>query len=819
MATAVATPVCVPLIPSRRRLHSTLNQWGGLDDGISADVPPYELSQDMVADEQALAAFRDDRWLSIIAAHEQQQRRRSPGLRPTAKSAPPVPPGYPPPSGPATLEPPLQQRWVPQAAFSSDAPLLDHRFERVTDPRLQDIIRSLLTPSSSGSAPTDSLAKMFSRSLQKFVRNAFDFRTKERGFTEEEWRNFVGETTEVVRRLVRHGKIQVACERRDLFYCIEAFAASCKEPRNRCGWTVRCLETLLDAMLQAAPQEEREVFRQDLEHYWQSDGDLYPLVDVRAWPTILRLAGASAEALQLNFVREQIELQLLLGSQMLTKRNGLEEAAELVGKLGAHLVYTGEGDIEHFCQIFNQRLLFEWDFRQSTIQVALSNATRTFRRRILQELDKKIEVQDRHDDEYKIVRSLLVAMQEDIRVCPHAFYKMKTDWLVGENGWGGVIGNEELSAQQVFDHIVDDREENFDDVLKKVVNKYVDLGRGKGRYQEANQLRLFDAGWILAQQESKETNVFATYRNDKELTYIVGLFQEEERLEDKLAPLEEEALVVPCDEVVLIDHAGHELELLEQETLGTTEVIVTAGGPEPEQATAPKPRCIGVSWRWRCLDPHLDFWPRAAYVCLVYEGRRVVFDLEAPAMVNDSDSELAMKDVLVRILKAEHLLKVVHSVDAHALKILQRALMPDYILHGDSEATLPEISPVLDMAVTLAMVRHVHVGNLQAVKLSTAVWDFLRVELCMQESLSNFQRRPLRKSQQHYILSLAYAPLLLLRVFCAYEILTPRHVFYQLMRLGYEGQPTSWDKQLSRMSFGMNDTEDAGRVPEAKEAQ
>merc|ERR1711972_119556 len=88
-------------------------------------------------------------------------------------------------------------------------------------------------------------------------------------------------------------------------------------------------------------------------------------------------------------------------------------------------------------------------------------------------------------------------------------------------------------------------------------------------------------------------------------------------------------------------------------------------------------------------------------------------------------------------------------------------------------------------------------------KLMISVLNYLRMDLCMAESLSNFEWRPLRLSQQHYALTIAWCPLMILRVLTTYGILKPTDLLPMVFQLGCAGAPEHWDDIL-RNSWMIN---------------
>merc|ERR1719188_810041 len=109
-----------------------------------------------------------------------------------------------------------------------------------------------------------------------------------------------------------------------------------------------------------------------------------------------------------------------------------------------------------------------------------------------------------------LLRELVQDLREDIRCCKHLFFRMKSDWIASK--YGGVVQNEELSPEQVCDHI--EHEDNYEELLRVAVNRRI------------RNNRKFEAAKMLARPRSAQTRVFETNRNDKQLAYLVNLYQE-----------------------------------------------------------------------------------------------------------------------------------------------------------------------------------------------------------------------------------------------------------------------------------------------------
>lgn len=147
-------------------------------------------------------------------------------------------------------------------------------------------------------------------------------------------------------------------------------------------------------------------------------------------------------------------------------------------------------------------------------------------------------------------------------------------------------------------------------------------------------------------------------------------------------------------------------------------------------------------------------------------SRLVLVDMIALERANQEE-EHVHKDVLGRILNAPHILKVVHFLERTALRALQLAFVTEDVRAGP---TKPEsyisIGPCADVALVVACLQGT--SAVQCIDLFSLVWEFMRSDMCMSEGLSNFERRPLRKTQEHDALCLAWCPLALLRALCSF---------------------------------------------------
>jgi len=356
---------------------------------------------------------------------------------------------------------------------------------------------------------------------------------------------------------------------------------------------------------------------------------------------------------------------------------------------------------------------------------------------------------------------------------------MKKDWLVGRRG---VVTMEALSVDQIYDHCLGD--ENHDELLRVVVNKL--------RQSD----RMLEAARILQRKAKEELSVAQTHRNDKQLIYFRSLLEDDEELADRFGPVEEKSMVIPYkfDEVYKLPGriGGRDaVEVLENLVLDA------------------KPMAMGVWWAWRCFDPTTDKHASAALIALSWPGAVALVDVME--LEKDQSDGFVMerrhKNALHKIMEAPHILKVVHGMDAEAYRALQLGLVVDP--RGSERPTsFASVAPALDVAVVHAFMEGSSVSS-EGNHLNSMVNRYLRVECCHFEAMSNFEKQPrsaLRLSQQHYLLSLAWAPLMILRACCVHGILQQEEVLDLSFIVGVcDGQVCAgdWDQVLHEaLSFG-----------------
>merc|ERR1712137_402304 len=106
---------------------------------------------------------------------------------------------------------------------------------------------------------------------------------------------------------------------------------------------------------------------------------------------------------------------------------------------------------------------------------------------------------------------------------------------------------------------------------------------------------------------------------------------------------------------------------------------------------------------------------------------------------------------------------------------------------------MQSISSILDTSIALAFVKQMQPSSPAVSKLMISVLNYLRVDMCMSENLSNFERRPLRLSQQHYVLTQAWCPLMILRVLSTWQIVSIPQLLPMVFHLGRADAPDHWD--------------------------
>ncbi|CAE7427837.1 unnamed protein product, partial [Symbiodinium sp. KB8] len=231
------------------------------------------------------------------------------------------------------------------------------------------------------------------------------------------------------------------------------------------------------------------------------------------------------------------------------------------------------------------------------------------------------------------------------------------------------------------------------------------------------------------------------------------------------------------------------------------------------------PVAVGIWWLWRCFNAHIDQHSRAAVLALTYRQRNgrnrlVLIDMIALEQANQEEEHLH-KDVLGQILNAPHILKVVHFLERTALRALQLAFVTEDVRQGPNKPeSYISISPCVDVALVVACLQGT--SGVQCNELFSLVWNFMRADMCLTEALSNFERRPLRKTQEHYALSLAWCPLALLRALCSFGQAQWVTVLTLCMKI-HGGAIGNWDEDLLK-NLCFKASEDDSRFPEGEGA-
>mmetsp|Transcript_79556 Transcript_79556/g.257700 ORF Transcript_79556/g.257700 Transcript_79556/m.257700 type:complete len:864 (-) Transcript_79556:282-2873(-) len=743
--------------------HSVAYCW--YTSRASSAAPPYELGPEYkTGSDEVLAALEGCAWM----------------FPPGSRSSPAVASGAPPSSATGTAggahgggsgEAPVRPAGAPPVAPERLFDLTgSYPYQHLQNEVSQSVVNILLAPGQVA-RPGDSLAQALTRALERCASQAYkvllSFDASGRTIIPESERLIlVREAGTVMAKLAQSGHINAE---QDLFFALEAFGVSKTCRLEKQTWLCDFLSVMIKRAFEMAP-EALERWRQTMRNRILNEVDLYSNIDVRAWTQILELVGAQRDdTLQGEAFKTQVRLQLCMGTAK-ERYEGLRQAAIVVAELRRQSCFTRE----EFLELFNDRRAFDRQQRTKLLLAALQGGPRGFVQAVLGTIDSAdVDISERDDDEMRMVEELLKSLKEDIRCCPHAFFKMKTEWIAARNT--GVVLGEELSPEQICDHIED--EPNHEDCLRIAVNKYL----------KAN--RKFEAARMLVRPKSARTRVYESNRNDKQLAYLISLFNDMEPDRNHFGPIEEGTLVLPCEasDVLYIKDAGTALERLEAETVGSQQ-----------------PKSIGIWWLWRCFNPKIDFWPRASFLALCYEGPSgstfAIVDFDALEKNNERDEERS-KDVVRRILESPSLLKVVHDMDGYSFEVLRRAVMPKNKLYDEGpDNPWPRMEPVVDVSVVVAYIRRMRPFAQNKDKLSGLVFEYLRLELWLAEALSNFERRPLRLTQLHYALSLAWCPLLILRALCSFEIVDNEEILLLSHRVGHPSS-AGWMRPLRNLCF------------------
>eukprot|EP00930_Biecheleria_cincta_P039787 TRINITY_DN27318_c0_g1_i1.p1 TRINITY_DN27318_c0_g1~~TRINITY_DN27318_c0_g1_i1.p1 ORF type:complete len:893 (-),score=179.64 TRINITY_DN27318_c0_g1_i1:51-2729(-) len=784
-------PFCQPLqapMPFTFSSHATLGPRAGLFD-TALPHPPFKLSpEELGLSKEQLESVANCAWLFSPTPVRQFYDQ--------AETQDDFDAGIPDLQGPSTaFSPGYPQHQVHERPpIPYECPLRSPEARRIVD--------ILLSWYSTGPAE-GSIAKRLGQALQQYPREAYKALTSklEDGqllVPDDERQKLIEEGPRVATMLVQYGVVSVA--RGDLDCSLEAFGLSRGHPPTVQQWLCRSLGKIIISMLAAAPIEDQERWRmQNQLRVADDDMELYGVVDVRAWRFVLQLLKADSTKLNRRAFCSQVQVQLC--SFGVHRFDGLHQAAKLIAALGQASVFGTEMLDESILanqepeyvnirlqasamkirEVFNDKTLQRKD-RQELLKEVLKGAPRRLVREVLAQLDEaEIDAAERdEDDELRLIYDLLFNLDEDVRCCSNVFFKLKRDWVAGRRA--GTVLNEELTAEQLCDHIED--EVNYEELLKVAVNKC------------SASNRKFEAARMLARKAGGKSKVAETNRNDRQLHYLISIYKDEEAT-DHYGPLEEGCVALPYAfpsvyHVARWDGSSLGLEELQRELLDKQE-----------------PMAIGISWLWRCFNAHLDMHAKAAVLAIAWPRGVALVDmmkLETDDFNDARSTERSAKEVLRQILEAPHLLKVVHLVDARAWRALQLALVPKEDLEDSYSPPSSRmfLSPMVDIAVLCGFMKRT--AAKQQRDLNSLVFSYLRMELCHAEALGNFERRPLRQSQIHYALTQAYIPLVLIRCFCAYGLLSDEEVLSFAVSLGPEALPGGdagrWDEELhSKLRF------------------
>lgn len=348
-----------------------------------------------------------------------------------------------------------------------------------------------------------------------------------------------------------------------------------------------------------------------------------------------------------------------------------------------------------------------------------------------------------------------------------------------------------MTPDQICEHIEGDgqEEDNYELLLKDAVN-YLH-----------KENRTFEAAKMLARPKGQNSRVRESLRNDQQIYYLANLYKAVEPTEDHFGPVAEGTMALPG-----ADGDGSEAYRVRRlPGKGVSGAQDDEGYQELQRLLEPTPRAIGLWWLWRCFDGYHDKHARAALVVITVEDRFFLVDileLERKTMLNTSAPlDQPYLELIKQICEARHLLKVVHYLEGTALRALQLALISEEQRHGDEKpSNYSSLSPCIDVALVAAYLAGTSAGKCK--ELPGLVWKYLRQDLCVTEALSNFEHRPLRESQEHYALCLAWCPLVILRACCSYD-LVPMDVITDLtIKADAEWVKKRMDEVMYRENFG-----------------
>jgi len=766
--------------------------WDAGDFSIWPSIaePPEEpdIEHEGGADD-ACAMFFDDTWLFLPSASTDTSFATAGNIASSSSSHPSPPAGIS-PVGPPSRQGPVNStelkihnnsvvsflerggsflELLADPSFGALEALQTYQFRHLRSDAGMRLVGILLLPAWIKEKSEVTVARFYKQALKEFVVEAHGELTRQYSaipHNERQGTALSDEAQFAMSTLVREQRLQVV---QDLVLALEAFEIGKHKQGDIAQWLARCLSHLIRGALREATSDEQRSWKEQMQlRIRDESNELYGQIDVRAWPIIVELCDADKSIINGTACVAQIRLQLCSHSDLNEWTNGLRQAASLINSLGQADFF----DAEDLCEIFNDKVHFDRRYRKEFLFSVLKDAPRVFKHEVMGYIDNyTTDLAERGDEEIQLVLELIALLDVDIRCCNYAYFQMQKEWLIGSfrsHATDGIIARQEFSPEQICDHIED--EPNYEPLLKNAVKELLKGGRK------------FEAARMLARQKSRTTSVFETNRNDKQLAYLVSLYQEADASTDQFGPVEQECLTLPCSarDVLIIDNVGKDLTKLEEETLSHQQ-----------------PMALGIWWFWRCFNLQVDKKPRASFAALTYGNTFAIIDFLKVERVTTA-AENKIKDVLCRILAADHILKVTHDIDACSLSILQRALIPNetYQNHCDDNGPLQHISPVIDLGVVVAFVKSLNAGAPAVSKLFVTVLEYLRLELCMAENLSNFDRRPLRQSQLHYSLTLAWSPLMILRAFLSWEVVKVQDVLPMVFRLGCDSTLERWDELL-----------------------
>ncbi|CAE7246680.1 unnamed protein product [Symbiodinium natans] len=425
-----------------------------------------------------------------------------------------------------------------------------------------------------------------------------------------------------------------------------------------------------------------------------ADSDIYAEVDVRAWPLICELLSLPSERLAGEALCRQIQLQMCTqGTTRPMKYQWLYQAADLLGRLRLQEQFDEVAAIEEregtqmgIYATFNDKMLSIHE-RREVLYTVLKDAPQTLIRKVLCSLDEDIDENERKEDyELRMLQDLLIDLDQDIRRCGKAFFRLKRTWISSLDTKTGVIENEELTPAQFCDHIEDDPQ--YEILLRDATNRLIKLNR------------TFEAAKMLARPRAQESKAWNNIK-ESQVLYIRSLYEEEKEPEDHFGPMELGSLLLPGGEEAVLRVPS--MQHIDGQDYVTNDALATL---ESELLNGP-PVAVGVWWLWRCFNAHLDQHSRAALLALTYRhpgqrDRLVLVDMIALEQAKSED-EHYHKNVLGRILNAPHILKVVHFLERTALRALQLAFVTEDVRQGP---TKPEsyisVTPCVDVALAVS---------------------------------------------------------------------------------------------------------------------